>query len=373
MAVPAPAEPTPTEPARPVLSPEESAALKSQSGDLLAGLLTLQDELTRLNVATWAAEEWAKYQQLSEAGDNAFLADDFSTSAASYSEAKALGEALIARAARRRSWRRSPPPMPRSRPAIRSSPLEQYDIVLAIEPDACGGVEWPRARRALARSPSARAACERGSRSRRAPSCALDLSRGARRSTPIGRPRTTASLESTACCARPSMSGCCRPVSARSAPRISPPRGASSKRRSQCGRARAKPPTVWHKPRKARSSSRSRSPRRVRSRSSGASFGSKRSSCIARCSPATARCCSPRRVSSEREARAGLDAKLTNLIDNPTLLFGDSVLADARALLESASAEAEKGPRLTSQIEQARRTSWSSLRSPSPCGSSRIS
>ena len=52
------------------------------------------------------------------------------------------------------------------------------------------------------------------------------------------------------------------------------------------------------------------------------------------------------------QARAGLDAKLANLIDNPTLLFGDSVLADARALVETASAEPEKGPRLTSQIEQ---------------------
>jgi tetratricopeptide (TPR) repeat protein len=52
------------------------------------------------------------------------------------------------------------------------------------------------------------------------------------------------------------------------------------------------------------------------------------------------------------EARAGLDAKLANLIDNPTLLFGDSVLADARALLDTAAAEPEKGPRLTTQIEE---------------------
>jgi hypothetical protein len=52
------------------------------------------------------------------------------------------------------------------------------------------------------------------------------------------------------------------------------------------------------------------------------------------------------------QARAGLDAKLANLIDNPTLLFGDSVLADARLLLASASEEAEQGPRLTAQIER---------------------
>src|SRR6185503_8197609 len=48
--------------------------------------------------------------------------------------------------------------------------------------------------------------------------------------------------------------------------------------------------------------------------------------------------------------RAGLDAKLGNLLNNPGLLFGDAVLADARKLVEEAAAQAEKGPRLTGQI-----------------------
>ena len=52
------------------------------------------------------------------------------------------------------------------------------------------------------------------------------------------------------------------------------------------------------------------------------------------------------------QARAGLDAKLANLIENAALLLDDTVLADARALLESAAAEPEKGPRLTAQVEQ---------------------
>ena len=50
------------------------------------------------------------------------------------------------------------------------------------------------------------------------------------------------------------------------------------------------------------------------------------------------------------EGRAGLDAKLENLIGNPTLLFSDSVLADARALLDEARAEADPGPRLGQRI-----------------------
>ena len=50
------------------------------------------------------------------------------------------------------------------------------------------------------------------------------------------------------------------------------------------------------------------------------------------------------------ESRAGLDAKLRNLIDNPTLLFSDTVLADARKLVVDARAVPEAGPVLTDQI-----------------------
>jgi tetratricopeptide (TPR) repeat protein len=52
------------------------------------------------------------------------------------------------------------------------------------------------------------------------------------------------------------------------------------------------------------------------------------------------------------EARAGLDAKLANLIDNPGLLLTDAVLADARALLDTAAAEPARGPRIDGQVEQ---------------------
>jgi tetratricopeptide (TPR) repeat protein len=50
-------------------------------------------------------------------------------------------------------------------------------------------------------------------------------------------------------------------------------------------------------------------------------------------------------------SRAGLDAKLANFIENPTLLFGDTMLAAARELLQVAGAIPEKGPRLESQIK----------------------
>ena len=50
------------------------------------------------------------------------------------------------------------------------------------------------------------------------------------------------------------------------------------------------------------------------------------------------------------EERAGFDAKLVNLIETPTLLLGDSVLVDARRLLELVTALPDKGQRLEQQI-----------------------
>ena len=51
-------------------------------------------------------------------------------------------------------------------------------------------------------------------------------------------------------------------------------------------------------------------------------------------------------------ARADLDAKLGNLIDNPNLLFRDNVLEEARQLRDAAGAVAEPGPRLEEQKSQ---------------------
>ncbi len=49
--------------------------------------------------------------------------------------------------------------------------------------------------------------------------------------------------------------------------------------------------------------------------------------------------------------RAGLDAKLANLIQNPTLLFGDQTLAAARELLGVAAEIDDSGPRIEGQIK----------------------
>jgi hypothetical protein len=147
------------EPARPVLSAEEREALRAQAGDLLAGLLTLQDDLTQLNVADWAAEDWAKFQQLSEAGDNAFLRITRPPSRATQAR---LGDALCS--ARDDAASPAPPP-PRSPPGFEAG-SEQYAAVFRSGP--CR--RW-RAARVPSVCPKCRSSCSaRTSRSRAASS-----------------------------------------------------------------------------------------------------------------------------------------------------------------------------------------------------------
>jgi hypothetical protein len=344
------AEPAPDVPARRVLTPEEAAALKAQSGDLLAGLLTLTDELTRLNVAAWAAEDWAKYQQLSEAGDNAFLADDFETSAASYAEAKTLGEALKVRAVTT---------IDESLAAADAAfaagdselALQKYDVVLTIEPTHAKAAAG-RAR--AERLPDVQALVQRAN---------VEVARGELQ-VALATYREALAIDADWPAARAGVDQVNRMVrDAEYERRLSAGFGLLSS--EDFGGARRE----FEAALALRPGSREATDGIVQ-----AEEGAK----LAQIKLAEVRALAFERrelwdqaiglyrnvlegdgtllfaqAGLERaQERAGLDAKLANLIDNPTLLFGDQVLADARALLETAGAETEKGPRLTSQIEK---------------------
>jgi hypothetical protein len=343
-------EPAPEAPARRVLSPEESATLEARSGDLLAGLLTLTEELKRLNVEHWAAEDWARYQQLSEAGDNAFLAKDFETSAESYNDAKTLGEGLVARAATTiaESLAAADAALAAGDASVA---IEQYDVVLTIEPTHAAAAQGraraekipevlslvQRANVEVARGefqaalatyrealaidadwPAAQAGVEQVNRMLRDAEYERLLSAGfgllASEDFAGARREFEAALE-------------LRPGSREAADGLVQAEEAAKLDEIALAEARAlafERRELWDQAIEL-----------YRSVLAGdgtllfAQTGLERA-----------------------EARAGLDAKLTNLIDNPTLLFSDSVLADARALLETAGAETQKGPRLTSQISR---------------------
>jgi hypothetical protein len=344
-------EPEPVaEPARPVLSAEEAAALRAEAGRLLASLLTLTDDLRKLNVADWAAEDWAKYEQLSEAGDNAFLAEDFSASVTSYADAKTLGEALVARAATTLDAALTAASAAFAA-GDSAGAIAQYDVVLTIDP----GHEAAAAGRARAeRLPEVlelvrrgnvaaargeledaltdyRAALEIDSAWPAANEGVAEVTRlqrdaefERRLSAGLGllgaEDYTAAQREFQAALAmrpnaRAALDGLVQAEEGAKLDQIAlaEARGLAFERRELWNQAIELYRSVLE--------------------SNGALLFAQ--------------------TGLERaRARAGLDAKLVNLIDNPTLLFGDEVLADARTLLEAAAAETDKGARLTSQIEK---------------------
>lgn len=348
-AEPKPAE-APEQPAMPKLTPEEEAALRAEAGDLLAGLLTLQDELTRLNVPDWAADDWAKYQASSEAGDNAFLADDFSTAVASYSEAKALGEALVGRAASTltAALGAGDAALAGGDPKLA---LEQYAVVLTIDPAHAAALAG-RAR--AERLPEVQELVQRAS---------IEVARG-ELTAALATYRAALAIDSEWPAANDGVAEVNRML-----------RDAEYERllSAAYGLLGQEDFTAAQREFKAALALKPGS-REAADGLTQAEEGEKL---------AALRLAEARALAFERrelwgqaielyrtvlesdatllfaqtglaraEARAGLDLKLVNLLENPSLLLTDSVLADARTLLANAAAESDKGPRLAEQIDE---------------------
>lgn len=343
-------EPAVLEPAPPELTEEEKAELRAQSGDLLAGLLTLQDELRRLHVEDWAADDWAKYQQASDAGDNAFLADDFSTAVASYSEAKALGEALVARAATTLA-----DALAAGDSALAAGDseraLEQYGLVLTIEPEHAAALAG-RAR--AERLPEVLDLVQRAG---------IEVARG-ELTAALETYRAALAIDSEWPAAKDGVAEVNRMLRDAEFERLLSAAYGLLGSEDFDGAQREFKAALALRP----------GSREAADGLAQAEQGAK----LAEIALAEARALAFERrelwdqaielyrkvlegdgtlvfaqTGLERaQARAGLDAKLVNLIENPSLLLTDSVLADARTLLETAGAVEEKGPRLEGQIEE---------------------
>ena len=80
------------------LSPEETERLRAQAESLLAGLLTQQKRLSAQNIESWGGDSWHRYDSLQRAGEDAFLAKNFRAAVDNYQDASALGDELLARA-----------------------------------------------------------------------------------------------------------------------------------------------------------------------------------------------------------------------------------------------------------------------------------
>jgi len=130
-------EPTAIEeslPEAPQVSAEELAALETQAEGLLADLLPQQAQLSALSVANWGGEDWLRYEELSRLGDDSFLADDFSAAVSIYAETIAAGTALLGR-----SDEIVATALAAGQQALAAGDgqlaIEQFDIVLRIETD----------------------------------------------------------------------------------------------------------------------------------------------------------------------------------------------------------------------------------------------
>jgi tetratricopeptide (TPR) repeat protein len=344
----APAAPIAAEPARPVFTPEEQAAQRKRAEELLAGLLTMQDRLTTLNAATWASEDWRRYQELSAAGDDEFLANDFAAAVSSYSAATELGDAIIARAAAdvERSFNAGEAALAAGNADLA---IEQYDLVLTIEPEHAQA----QARRARAeRLPAVLAIVQRADAERARGE--LETARASYQEAlaldPGWAPATAAVSEVDQALRNREFENLLSEAfgllgeksyvdaQARFQAALGMRPGS---REAQEGLAQAEQGAKLDEIALAEARALAFERRELWDQAIAlyrSVLKSDETLLFAQTGLARA------------EARAGLDAKLVNLIDNPTLLFGDSVLADARKLLESATAEAPRGPRLEEQI-----------------------
>jgi tetratricopeptide (TPR) repeat protein len=335
-------------PAVPELSPEEREKLRAQAEQLLANLLSQQRALETLRAESWGGDSWSRYQTITTEADDAFLANDFTQAVAKYTDATAIGEDLLARS--RDIVARAVAAAQEAFAAGNAQvAIDQYDVVLGIEPEN----EAAKAGRARAeRLPEVLALVERGDAERDAEQhdAAIATYREALAIDPNWQP-ASAALAAVSVAARDAqferlMSAGYSALAAES----------YSDAQTSFAAALALRPQA----------------REAQDGMTQAQQGEK----LDQIALTEARALAferrelwdqaiklyrealegdPNLVFAQRgldrsEERAGLDAKLRNLIDKPTLLFNDTVLGDARLLIDEARAVPEAGPKLTDQI-----------------------
>ncbi len=124
----------PEEPAEPVLSAEELEQLRVEAEALLADLLPQQARLAELSAESWGEETWAEYEESARAGDDAYLANDFQDAVPAYTRALEVGEILLARSVNiiDAALQAGSAALDAGNATLAS---EQYSIVLEIEPE----------------------------------------------------------------------------------------------------------------------------------------------------------------------------------------------------------------------------------------------
>jgi tetratricopeptide (TPR) repeat protein len=340
-----------TEPAAPVetLTPEEAAALKSRAESLLAGLLTQQSRLMAQNVASWGGESWQRYESLQRGGEDAFLANDFRVAVQSYTEATELGEELLKRAGQTVDGALKAAEAAFAAGNVELA-LKQYDIVLGIDPSHAGA----KAGRARAeRLPDVLALSRRADEQR----ANGDLQQA------VGTYREALAIDAGWEPARTAVEEITKTIKDNEYEQLMSA-GASALGKEDFDAAgkqfaaalKLRPGAVAAREGLTQAEEGAKLDKIALAQARGFAFEKRElwDQAIAQYRDvlATDSTVLFAQTGLDRAtSRAGLDAKLKNLIENPTLLFGDTALAGARELLEVAGEIAEKGPRLEGQIK----------------------
>jgi tetratricopeptide (TPR) repeat protein len=340
-----------TEPATPVetLSPAEAAALKSKAESLLAGLLTQQSRLTAQNVASWGGDSWQRYESLQRSGEDAFLANDFRTAVNSYTDATTLGEELLKRAGQTVEGALTAAAAAFAAGNVELA-IKQYDIVLGIDPSHAAA----KAGRARAeRLPDVLALSRRAEEQR----ASGELQQA------VATYREALAIDSGWEPARVAVEEISKTIKDNeyeelmSAGSSALGKGEFDEAGKQFAAAlKLRPGTAAAKEGLTQAEEGAKLDKIALAQARGFAFEKRElwDQAIAQYRDVLAT--DPTVLFAQTgldraTSRAGLDAKLKNLIENPTLLFGDTTLASARELLDVAGEIPEKGPRLEGQIK----------------------
>jgi tetratricopeptide (TPR) repeat protein len=336
--------------AEPPLTPEQLAALRDEAETLLARVINQKTRLERPKPAGWAPEGWPRDLARERTGDDALLADEYRTSLDTYAAALALGEALLGASA---------DIVARALDAGRAAfaagdavgAIARYDAVLAI--DAEHEVAM-RERADAERLPEVLALVTQGDTAR----AAGDLDAAGRHY------REALELLPEWPAAQAALRSLSAAIVARDFDRAMS-RGSSALAEEDYGDAAEhftaalalRPGAEAARDGLLQAEQGQRMDEIELAEARAFAFEAReiwdRAIAQYRAALETDATLTFAKEGLERaEARASLDAKLVHLLDNPDLLLTDSLLADARRLLETARAQDTAGPRLTGQIER---------------------
>ncbi len=330
------------------LSPEEEEQLRAQADKLLAGLLTQQERLKAQNVESWGGESWQRYDALQRAGEDAFIAKRLRAAVKNYTEATALGEELLARAVQTVDGALAAAAAAFAAGNVELA-LRQYDIVLGIDP---GNAAAKAGRARAEKLPDVLAAVRRADDQR---------ARGELKQA-IASYREALAIDSGWEPARVAINEITKELQdaefeqhmSAAASALAAEKFADAEKDFRAALA-VRPGTRAAEEGLTQSIEGAKNGRIALSEARALAFEKREiwDQAVAlyrQVLTMDSTLLFAQTGLDRATTRAGLDAKLSNLIENPTLLFGDQSLAAARELLTAASEIEEKGPRLEGQI-----------------------